>query len=549
MYSCSITGRQYELSPLEARLREKFSVRRPPDLSPAMRIRHLGAFWHHWALHKRKCDATGRSIVSPFSESCPYPVVHRDYWLENANPPATDYTLEREIFPQLWELFQRSPIPHSSQGGNQNCEYADDWWYSKNCYLCHSGIHNEDLRHCYRAYYCKDSQYSVFSFYCELCSDTINCFRCSRVRFAVNCRDCSESAFLYDCRGCSECMFCSNLRNKKFCFNNEQLTQEEYRRKTADWDLRSREAFEEAKEFFYNEVLASAWHQALQNENTDNCSGNYLTNCKNCEDCFFLIDCEDSFNCLRGGPNHRDSMDCIGFALETELIYHSTMIVDHCYDVKFSYHLTQCRFMEYCAFCMQCEHCFGCCGLLGKKYHIFNKEYSAQEYHERVAELKRCMQQTDEYERFFPGYFAQTPYEETWSNFYFPLNAKELAQAGFRPAEERAERKKSYLDAAQVPDHSGGASTALLNEIYWDTIVSRPFRIEERDIAYSSKLASPLPDKYYMRRLQENFRLVFFEGELRSARCAETGAELKTTLPEEFDSGLLCEAAYERVIY
>jgi hypothetical protein len=59
-------------------------------------------------------------------------------------------------------------------------------------------------------------------------------------------------------------------------------------------------------------------------------------------------------------------------ALRKKLAYYSSSAQDQSYDVKFGYNLTQCKFAEYSAHCFQCQNIFGCCGLVGKKYYIFN---------------------------------------------------------------------------------------------------------------------------------------------------------------------------------
>ena len=91
------------------------------------------AFFQHFSLYRRRCGFSGESIVSVYDESCPYPVWHRDAWLKHADPPQAVFDFSRPFFEQLWELFQQCPIGHNVGLGSENCEYADDWWYSKNC--------------------------------------------------------------------------------------------------------------------------------------------------------------------------------------------------------------------------------------------------------------------------------------------------------------------------------------------------------------------------------------------------------------------------------
>ena len=130
---CPVTGLSFTVSERERELRRKLNVDGEPLLHPIARWQHLGAFWQHWALHKRKCDKTGKPIVSVFAQDCPYPVWHKDEWVKHANPPSAAPDLEKPLFPQMWDLFRSSPIAHNMGTGNENCEYTDDWWYSRNC--------------------------------------------------------------------------------------------------------------------------------------------------------------------------------------------------------------------------------------------------------------------------------------------------------------------------------------------------------------------------------------------------------------------------------
>ena len=63
---------------------------------------------------------------------------------------------------------------------------------------------------------------------CTSCSHCINCTDC------INCSHCSDCSYCYcciDCSHCSDCSYCRNLKNKKYCICNVQLTKEEYEKK------------------------------------------------------------------------------------------------------------------------------------------------------------------------------------------------------------------------------------------------------------------------------------------------------------------------------
>lgn len=547
--TCPVTGKTFEVSPAEMELRKKLGIEGGPELSPIARWQILGAFWQHWALHKRKCDKTGRPIVSVFSEDCPYPVWHKDEWIRYADPPAAEIDLAKPVFPQMWELFRRCPIAHNMGANNENCEYTDDWWYGRNCYMCHSGHGCEDLKYCYRDVSVKNSQFCVFSFDSERCVDLIFSHKCFRSAYLFHCWQVSESAFLYDCRNCNHCMFCTNLRNKSYCFANQQLTKEEYEKRLEEWDVRSRTVYEHAKQEFLKMLRKNAWHRALFLDLCQNCTGNFLYECKDCENCHLITNkAEHCINLTRSGVDIKDGLDCISL-LGTELAYCTSCAQDQCYDVKFSYNVIQCKFMEYCAQCFQCEHCFGCCGLVKKKYHIFNTPFAPGEYEKRKAEVIAAMKKSKEYGKFFPAHFAANPYEESIAGFYWPLPTEEGKKKGFRMLEERGEREASAQDASHVPDRSDKADESVTKAAYWDAVAGRPFQILKEDVVFAQDLRVPLPYTYYMRRLQENFRLIPFDGTLRTVNCGKCRKETQTSWPKEYDGRILCEECYLKEVY
>ena len=180
---CEVSGQEFQISKFEKKQRKKLETPLPVQL-PKYTFRNLGAFWTHFNIYKRKSDYSGKEIVSVYNEDCPYPVWQREEWVKHANPPAANYNYQKPFFEQLWELFQQCPIPHNTGMMNENCEFTDDFWHSKNCYLCHSGYDNEDLSYCFRLLHCKDCQFSVFSFNSQLCTDIINSKNCYNVCFA-----------------------------------------------------------------------------------------------------------------------------------------------------------------------------------------------------------------------------------------------------------------------------------------------------------------------------------------------------------------------------
>jgi len=161
-------------------------------------LQNLGAFFQHFWIHKRTSDFSWKNIISAFSKNCPYPVWHHKEWLENSNLISWIFDETKDFWTQIWEIFSKCPIAHNISDWNENSEYTDDCWFSKNCYLCHSILRCEDIRYCFRVVELKDCQFCVFSFYSEKCIDLIFSFNCYNSKYIIDSKRCKDSAFLFD---------------------------------------------------------------------------------------------------------------------------------------------------------------------------------------------------------------------------------------------------------------------------------------------------------------------------------------------------------------
>ncbi len=509
-------------------------------------FQHLLAFWPHFSLHRRSCSITGKSLISVFDSECPYPVCDREYWLENANPPAAKFDGARPFFDQLYSLFVQCPIPHNEVIGSENCVYTDDWWFSRDCYLCHSGIENEDCQYCYRVLRCKDSRFAVFCMRCELCIDVVNSSDCFSLCYAVSCRFCRDSAFLFDCRNCHDCLFCWNLRNKQYCIENQQYTKEEYLRRLAGHDLSRRFVYLKAVAHFQEIVRTKAYWKAREVEKCENCTGDYLDQCKNCQNCYFLQKAEDCKNYVRG-YDIKHVTDSVG-SFSSQLLHKTCCVQDRCYDVRFSFFISQSRFLEYCAYCRSCEHCFACCGLVGKRYHIFNREYSAQEYPVEVEKIRARMREEGVGNEFFPARFAPGAYDGSLAGYYFDLKETEGRKLGYRflAADQRPDAKG--LSITDIPDSSVSVPSSVVGAVFWDDEARKSVRITQDDIDFARQVLSPLPYCYYLSRIKLLFSMLPFDGQMRTTTCAKTKQPVQTNLPSSLDGRIVAEEAHEQLV-
>lgn len=137
----------------------------------------------------------------------------------------------------------------------------------------------------------------------------------------------------------------------------------------------------------YQKLINSLPHPTgtftLTQDNSRN-FGDYIFNSTNI---YFGFDVLDSNNChyVFDSIECKDCIDC------THLYQ-----CQRCYDCVQSYKSFDLSYCDYCAACIECyfclrckelQNCFGCVELINKQYCIFNKQYSKEEYKQKVQEL------------------------------------------------------------------------------------------------------------------------------------------------------------------
>lgn len=119
-----------------------------------------------------------------------------------------------------------------------------------------------------------------------------------------------------------------------------------------------------------------------QCENTDYCNMSF--NSKNCylvfgnvrnEDCSYGHIVWQSQNCF----------DCL-YTYRSAFCYECIDCVQ-CHSLAFSRDCDNCSSSQFLVHCVGCKHCFGCVGLKNKEYHIFNQQFSREDYEQKMGEL------------------------------------------------------------------------------------------------------------------------------------------------------------------
>jgi hypothetical protein len=103
----------------------------------------------------------------------------------------------------------------------------------------------------------------------------------------------------------------------------------------------------------------------------------FAKNCYMVSMSWFARDCMYGYSI--GGPETSDVVDALGIFHYSQILYEG-IFLEHCYNCRNCYYSSSLTDCSFCYDCKGCSDCFMCVNLRQKKYCIFNKEYSKEEY-------------------------------------------------------------------------------------------------------------------------------------------------------------------------
>ncbi len=389
-----------------------------PYPTPEEQLRQVMAWYPNKKLYRRRSSKSEKDMVSIYSETSACPVyTHEEWYADDWTSPFLEVDFSRSFFDQFKELQSKAPVVGLLSTLQENAEYCQDVEGLKNSYLVFDAILGRDLYYCTRIYNsnsCVDCYWILDS---ELLYDSTYMFSCYNCRYSFNCKQASDSAFLFDCRNTQHSFMSSGLRNKGFYVFNKPVSKDEYEAFLKTVDFSNYEQMEGYRKQFL-ELIRSTPSPTVLLENCEDVEGNYVKNSKNCTRClesYELQDCHNVFQCAKG-KNIEGSFMCndrVERCTQSVATGISSFDVQNC---AFVWHSSA---MQYCYLCIGCQDCFGCIGLRNKKYHIFNKAYSKEDYEQLIPQLIEGMKNRGEYGFFFPMELSPFKYEDTIAYDFF----------------------------------------------------------------------------------------------------------------------------------
>lgn len=500
---CTACGQKFLPSCFEADFLEKISPivkgQQFPipnsNICPACRERQRLAFRNEWSFHRRKCDLTGKDIISIYPAECDYRVYDQEVWWSDKYDPleyGKEFDFSKTFFQQFHELNLAVPKAAIQNAKSENSIYTNYSWENQNCYMSVGTGNSQDCYYCYRVTHSRDVCDSYDLHKCELCyeccqsTNLYNCF------YSTNCHNSSDLTLCENCRGCRNCFGCFNLQQADYHIFNQPVAPNLY--------------LETLQSLFKDGLLTEERYFQTRSKNTpptnyvlncENCSGEQLLNCSRCQHCFTLKESQDCWFCSTG-ENNRDSLDC-SFTDNAELQYFSTNLEKN-HRVLFCALVWYTDNSAYLLNCFNSSHLFGCSGMKRGSYCILNKQYSERDYNSLLPEIYKHLQETGEWGCFFPKELSPFPYTSSTAGDYYPKRNEKPCSEVISKSEQVLTSRPTLVgnQVERLPDKSSVQTCSLSG---------KQFRITVNELKLYQKLGLAVPkvcpDVRYQRRMGE----------------------------------------------
>jgi hypothetical protein len=545
--TCKITGEKFEFTDWELQVLRKFSVDFPaPTLCIEERHRRRLAHRNERKIYKSKCALSGKEILSVYSPDKPYKILAPDVWWSDQWDPKAygrDFDFSRPFFEQFAEL--ERDVPHLAliNVNGENSDYCNLTTGNKNCYLVFGGDYNQD------------SMYSAFSMHgidnvdvywvtgSELIYDCTDCEGCYNLKYSRNCVSCRESAFLFACRNCENCFGCVGLIGKKYHIFNQPYSPEEYKKKIAEYDLSSWKSVQYLKEEFEKFRLKFP-HRYAQIINSENCTGDHISNAKNCINCFGIEGpAEDAKDLFLSAENIKDCLSSSHFGYKVELYYEMLGSLEgrDCAFCSFSW-TSQSTF--YCEMVTNSHDLFGCSNMKRAEYCILNKQYSKEEYFALRDRIMEHMKKTGEWGEFFPIQNSLFAYNETVAQDYFPLTKEEALAKGYQWLDE--ERRSGV--GPMIPDRISDTTDTILGQALVCEKTGRPYRVIPQELAFYRKMGVPVP--HYAPETRNELRIALRNPiQTWERKCVKCNKPIQSSYAPHRPEIVYCDDCYLALMY
>ena len=515
-----------------------------PTLCPNCRQQRRMAFRNERNLYQRKCDGSGKEMISMYPPEAPYKVYSQEVWWQSnwdGTQYGLDYDFNRNFFEQFRKLSESTPRIGLLNMNNENSEYCNFTGDVKNCYLIFGPVYSED---CYYGspYYSKNCVDTLVLRECELCYECVDCRKLYNCLYCQDCNNSNDLIYCFDVQGCSDCIGCVSIRNKKFCIFNKQFSKEEYLKYKKQLNLCDPETHQRLNKQL-EKLKAKTPHLFMLATGSENVSGSHVFNSKNTYESFFADRCQDCAYCAQVV----DLKDCYdnNYTEENELCYEylGMYATQKTLFSLFCRHTYETYYSEYC---VNCKHIFGCSNLRDKNYCILNKQYTEEEYFELVPKIIGQMMKAGEWGEFFPMNISPFAFNESVAQEYFPLTKEQVKSLGSKWREEN--QKEFQPQRITIPTNITDVPDNICYEVLACQVTGRNYRIIPQELAFYRRMNLPIPRKHPDQR---NLERIAKRNPRRlwKRNCDKCKMEILTSYPPGQPEIIYCDKCYLKEVY
>jgi len=521
-----------------------------PELCFSCRHQKRLAFRNEMFLYHRKCDYSGKQIISMYSPDKIHKIYDQHIWWSDDWDPidyGQDFDFSKSFFEQYKELQRKVPRTSLNNINAENSDYSNLALNNKNCYLIFTADDNENcayLRFSDRNYRCYDSDRTYDS---TDCYESIDMEKCNGCSYSQKCINSSALFMCYNMIGCHDCIGSANLRSKQYYIFNKSYSREEYEKKKTEMLLPSYFGLKKLSEQ-YLEFLKKQPRKYLELVNCEDSLGDYLRDCKNAKQCYHCVgleDCKYMINCYFAKDCY--DWDFVG-AKGSELCHEMSSCAYCMVNCHFcSACWENCSDMYYAELCLNSKNLFGCIALRHKQYCILNKQYSREEYEEILPRIIEHMKKTGEWGEFFPIELSTFAYNETVAAEYFPLDKADIKKHGWSWIDDETEKMYSGPEY-EIPDDIKDVGDDICKKILICEETGKPFKIIPQELKFCKIKGLPLPRIAHMQRHKNRMKLQN-PWTLEERNCSKCNELIYTTYSADRPEPVYCEKCYLAEVY
>ncbi|EKE29832.1 MAG: hypothetical protein ACD_2C00091G0018 [uncultured bacterium (gcode 4)] len=525
-----------------------------PSLCPDCRQMRRLAWRNERHLYKRKCDKTGKDIISIYSPDKPYKVFANSAWWSDMWSPF-DYSMNFDFNKSFFEQFDMlmRAVPKSALNAwndNINCDYNNYISGSKDCYL------NFWIENCENVFYSSETSQA---------KDSLNLYHSSNVQqswfldwssnvysslYVENSNQIANSLFVKWSKDVLNWIFCANVDNKRYAVRNKEVSQDEFnalynsikeKMKTYSWLRNLIWEFNEFKKTIPEINLEIYW--------SENCTWNLINNSHDCEMCFSVVN-SDKCRYVYDSFDAHSSSDANFIWNRVNRLYDSINVF-WCSNVAFSESIFEnSSSIFYSSDCTNnSSDLFGCVWLKSAKYCILNKQYAKEEYEALVPRIIEHMRKHGEWWEFFPMAMSPFWYNETIAMEYYPVDRMDAINRtptiNWSDYENPKPDVAKIIPASKLPENISDIPDDILNWAVECEVTNRPFRIIKQELEFYRKHGLPIPKRHPDQRHLDRMSLRN-PRKLFDRKCAKCWIGIKTTYPPDRTEIICCAECFRR---